>query len=115
MMKKTPTSDVQAHAIPPIPTSAPSPNGTTGLFYYPEEVTAAYEGAEYKIRQLLANGRLSLPTWADDAIRREPLIRCLSREIADAVIRTVPDWTVPVGDIADIPEVNVEKVSRDGN
>jgi hypothetical protein len=95
--------------------TAPPENGNGGLFYYPEEVEAAYEAAEYKIHHLILHGKLILPNTAFNGslgtfCQKDRYIKQLAREIADAVIRTVPDWTVPQGDITDLPEVRVERI-----
>lgn len=108
---------MSSNTVPPVLFTAPAPpeNGNGGLFYYPEEVEAAYEAAEYKIHHMLLHGKLILPGSAYSGslgtfTQRDCYIKRIAREIADAVIRTVPDWTVPQGDIADLPEVRIEKV-----
>lgn len=86
--------------------------GSDGIrFYYPEEVGAAYEAAEMKVRQLILHNRLKMPGWVEvSRIQTDSQIRVVAREIADAVIRSMPDWQIPAsGDITDIPGVQVEK------
>jgi hypothetical protein len=105
----------ESKTVPPVLFTAPPENGNGGLFYYPEEVVAAYEAAEYKIHHLVLHGKLLIPSNSVGGslgvfTQRDIYIKQLAREIADAVIRTVPDWTVPQGDIADIPGVKVERV-----
>lgn len=78
----------------------------TNRFHHEDDISAAYEAAEFVIRRLIDQERILVPDERPVATRNT--IRQVAREVAEAVIRS--DAYVS-GDISDIPGVRIERVN----
>lgn len=76
---------------------------SSNRFHHEDDVTAAYEAAEFVVRRLVANETILLPDYRPGA--NKATVKRVAREIADAVIRSD---VMADGDITDLG-VTVER------
>lgn len=81
----------------------------TGRFHHEDDVTAAYDAAEFVVHNLVSRRLILVVDEREPA--KSNTIRRLAREVADAVIRS---GGIDSTDIADFPGVQVESVKYNG-
>lgn len=77
-------------------------------FQHEDDISAAYEAAEFVIRRLIQQEVILVPDERPVASRNT--VRKVAREVADAVIRSDSNADIS-GDISDVPGVRIERVN----